>query len=214
MSPKLVFKHILTSLCLAAGILAIANVDSLLEEDDHAKQLTRARVKIARARLVRRLERSQEKIEAQGKGGVLRDSLAQDEFGELTPFAGLSTLYPLTHVIAKGIKSFERTTYRSPEYQGESGYDLVHYEIEHPDGEQSSIVAYLDRTLATAARNVGAPDPRVPVVMILEGRGEQSAYSLYRSGDLIEQTEIPVADSQDLVARRISASVPFMSVSR
>ncbi len=53
------------------------------------------------------------------------------------------------------MKHFERTVFRSPDYQGESGYDLVQYEIEHKDGKTSTILAYLDRPELIATRKCG-----------------------------------------------------------
>ncbi|NJM10268.1 MAG: hypothetical protein HC883_05255, partial [Bdellovibrionaceae bacterium] len=211
---KSLFKKSLTTVFVSAGVLAIANVESVVHQREHAQEFTRERIKMARIQLREKIDQAGKQAKPAGQADALLEFLAQDELGEAAPFVSLSTLDPLTHVIRAGIKHFERTTYRSPEYQGESGYDLVHYEIEHPEGLRSSIVAYLDRPLLTASRNVGSPDARVPVVMILEGRGEQSLYSLYRSGNLIEQADIETSDVAGLVAQRVSASVPFLSVSR
>lgn len=210
-----VIRRIMTSFFVAAAILAIANIDTFVHENDQNKQFTRERMRVAKDRLRQRLEVADRKMEKpRGLVNMLRDSLAQDEFNDVVPFATLSTLDPLTQVVQKGVRHFERTVFRSPDYQGESGYDLVQYDIEHADGKHSTILAYLDRPLLTASRNVGAPDARIPVIMILEARGEISLYSLYRSGDLVEQSEIPAADMSGLVAQRIALSIPFMSVSR
>lgn len=211
----LLLRRIMTSIVLSAGILAIANIDSVLHENNQGKQFARERMRAAKDRLRQRLEVADQKpSRPRGLENMLRDSLAQDEFNDILPFASLSTLDPLSLVMQKGVAHFDRTVFRSPDYQGESGYDLVQYDIEHPGGSRSVILAYLDRPLLTASRNVGAPDSRIPVVMILDAQGEQAAYSLYRAGNLIEQSQIPAGDMSGLVAQRIAQSLPFMSVSR
>jgi hypothetical protein len=37
---------------------------------------------------------------------------------------------------------------------------------------------------------------------------------LYRDGNLMEQTELSLADAQRLVAQKLNAGVPFFSVAR
>jgi hypothetical protein len=217
--PAALFRGMLTSLFVSSGILAIANVDRMLMDQGQSQELTREKVRLAKDRFRQRLEAVSDQAEKKpskprGLVNMLRDSLAQDEFHEELPFANLSTLDPLTRLFENGVAHFERTVFRSPDYQGESGYDLVQYDIEHPDGTHSAILAYLDRPQLTVSRNVGTADPRIPVVMILEAQGLESTYSLYRSGNLIERSQIPTSDVSALVAQRISLSIPFMSVSR
>lgn len=217
-----VVRRILTSIFLATGMLSIANIENSIFEKDQNESLARARIQMVKSRFHERLSEVEKSATKNAKKVAIenstvtefREALAQDEFGEFVPFAHLSTLDPLLNLVRKGVKRFERTTFRSPEYQGESGYDLVHYEVEHPNGARSSILAYLDRPLLTAQRNVGEPDSRVPVVMIMNENGAMSEYALYRAGHLVEQSQIPLADVSRLVAQRISQSLPFMSVSR
>jgi hypothetical protein len=210
-----VFRKMLTSFFVSAAILAIASIDTVVHENGRGPEFARERIKLAKDRLRQRLEIVEPKADRpRGLVNMLRDSLAQDEFGETLPFANLTTFDPLLKVLGHGVAHFDRTVFRSPDYQGEDGYDLVQYEIEHPDGKHSTILAYLDRPLLTVSHNVGAPDPRIPVVMVLESQGESSVYSLYRSGNLVEQSPIPTADVSGLVAQRISLSIPFLSVSR
>lgn len=217
--PAAILRGMLTSLFISSGILAIANVDSMLMDQGQSQEFSRKKVRLAKDRFRQRLEAVSQQAEQtpnkpRGLVNMLRDSLAQDEFHEVLPFANLSTLDPLTRLLGKGVVHFERTVFRSPDYQGESGYDLVQYDLEHTDGTHSAILAYLDRPGLTVSRNVGTADPRIPVVMILEAQGMESAYSLYRSGNLIEQSLIPSSDVSALVAQKISLSIPFMSVSR
>lgn len=205
-------QKILVSFFLSAGILALANVDTMMEERDHAQEFTRERVRRVKERLREKLL-----IKApikEGKGPELRESFTDDEFGESNPFAGLSTLDSLTSLFARGVSGFERSTYRSPDYHGESGYDLVHYEVKHPDGGVSTVLAFLDRPELTTPMGVGHVDNRVPVVMVMVQTGESTEYTLYRGGDLIESTHIPSSAIEGMVAQRIQASVLFLSVSR
>ena len=199
---------------LSAAILSIANIDSLMHEDNQGQKFARSQMKIAKDRLRQRLEVSVPKVKAGGLLNMMRDSLAQDELGETLPFAGLATLEPLNKVLQKGVKHFERTVYRSPDHRGESGYDVVQYDIEHVGGHRSTILAYLDRPLLTSSRDVGAEDTRIPIVVIVGGEGEKSAYTMYRSGHLLEQYSLDSGDASGLIAQRIAASVPFFSVAR
>lgn len=203
---------ILISCFVSAGVLSIANVDTMISEQEHAHEFTRERVRLVKERL-------REKLIAQapvkiGKGTELRESFTEDEFGEINPFAGLSTLDSLTSLFARGVSGYDRNTYRSPDYHGESGYDLVHYQVKHPDGGVSSVLAFLDRPELTTSLNVGSSEVRVPVVMVMVQKGERTEYTLYKGGNLIEQSQIPSSDIEGIVAQRVNASVPFLSVSR
>jgi hypothetical protein len=117
-------------------------------------------------------------------------------------------------LFAKGVKSFERTTFRSPNHQEASGYDLLEYQIEHPHGGKSIIMAYLERPVLTATHGVGGIDDRIPFVMVVTNKGEKTTFAYYRAGELVEQNDIPWNEAQSLVAQRLNASVPFLSVSR
>jgi hypothetical protein len=75
-------------------------------------------------------------------------------------------------------------------------------------------MAYLERPVLTATRGVGMIDERIPFVMVVTNEGEKTNYAYYRSGELVEQNNIPWAEAQSLVAQRLNASVPFLSVSR
>lgn len=209
-----VLKRIFASFCLFAGMLAITNLESLLQENSRSKESVREVNRLAKERLIERLKTPVATAHASTQSKALRESLAQDEFLDVNPFANLSSLDPLNALFAKGVKSFERSTYRSPDHQGESGYDLVHYEIQHNRGGRSVIVAYLERPMLTASRNVGAIDDRIPFVMVMVDKGASATYSYYRFGSLTEQIEIPWTDAQGLVAQRLNASIPFLSVSR
>lgn len=209
----LVSKRAAATLCLFAGMLAMTN-ESLMRSATNPQEVRLEQNRLAKERLLEKLKAPVATTKTQGQARSLRESLAQDEFGDTNPFAALADVEPINAVFAKGVKAFERTTYRSPDHQGESGYDLLQYEVEHPHGGKSIIVAYLERPVLTATRNVGALDERIPFVMVMSHEGEQAVYSYYRSGSLLEQNKISWAEAQGLVAQRLNASVPFLSVSR
>jgi hypothetical protein len=212
----LIMKRIGATMCLFAGMLAMTNtnIEGLLSSVN-PRGAKVAQIRKAKERLLEKLKTPVvAKAKSPEQAGALRDSLAQDEFGDMNPFADLANVEPLNALFAKGVKRFERTTYRSPNHQGESGYDLLEYQIEHPQGGQSIIMAYLERPVLTATRGVGMIDDRIPFVMVVTNEGEKTNYAYYRSGELVEQNNIPWAEAQGLVAQRLNASVPFLSVSR
>ncbi len=210
----LVMKRIFASFCLFTGMLAITNLETFLHQSTNGKEALREQNRLAKESLLERLKTPVATVKAQSQSRSLRESLAQDEFTEANPFASLASVDPLNAIFQKGVKEFERSTYRSPNHQGESGYDVVQYEIKHPKGGHSVIMAYLERPMLTASRNVGTLDERIPFVVVIVDKGELATYSYYRSGSLLEQSEIPWSEAQGLVAQRINASIPFLSVSR
>jgi hypothetical protein len=212
----LILKRIGATMCLFAGMLAMTNtnIEGLLSSLN-PKEAKIAQTRKAKERLLEKLNTpAVAKVKTPGQMGALRDSLAQDEFGDMNPFAELANVEPINALFAKGVKSFERTTYRSPNHRGESGYDLLEYQIEHPHGGHSIIMAYLERPVLTATRGVGMIDDRIPFVVIVTNEGDKTDYAYYRSGELVEQNNIPWTEAQGLVAQRLNASVPFLSVSR
>jgi len=209
-------KKILGTLAMSAGVLAIANMELIWQnyrasDRPESRINTQSKNPVAQKMNVALETRAQNFKPLQSE---LSRSLEQDELKDENPFAHLSNLEPLRLLMKKGVAKFHRDTYRSPDYQEESGYDLISYEIEHTDGGKSTILAYLEKPSASIWRNVGAPDQRVAYVVFLVAQGEKTFYSAFRAGDLIEQSELSIADAQNLVAKRLSESVPFLSVSR
>ncbi len=212
-------RKVFGSLCLSAGVLAIANVETIWQEYHRGA-----------------LQESHELINAHNKGwlpkgktelatrgttiykplqSALSRSLEQDELHEQNPFSHLSSLEPLQEIMKKGVAKFQRETFRSPAYQEESGYDMISYEIEHPDGSRSSILAYLERAdQAGPKRDIGAPDERIPFVVFMVASEKGSTYSYYRGDALVEQSGLTTTEAQAFVAQRLSSGVPFLSVSR
>lgn len=204
------------SLAVSVGVLAIANVEMFWQNYRAAEYLESNKVlhagRVNRKRVDLALQSTSENYKP--LQSALSQSLEQDEIKDENPFAHLSSMDPLRLVMKKGVAKFHRETFRSPGYQEESGYDLLSYEIEHTDGSQSTILAYLEKSESSLWRNVGAPDLRTVHVVFYIGGVGKSLYSFYKSGDLVEQAELTNAEAQTQVAQRLSQGVPFLSVSR
>ena len=150
MSSKILARaqKIFGSLCISAGVLAIANVETIWQEYHRGS-----------------FQESHELINAHGnrwlpnKPGIvaaapgttfkplqsaLSRSMEQDELHEQNPFAHLSSLEPLQEIMKKGVAKFQRETFRSPSYQEESGYDMISYEIVHADVALTRFVGVLE----------------------------------------------------------------------
>lgn len=207
-----VARHLLVSLCLSAGVLSVATIDSVFQEERHSGDLVKARIELSK-KILRRLNR-EHKHELDQKSLAFHDSIAADEIGDTNPFLALSTLDPITSILERGIRSFSREVFRSPDYHAETGYDLVHYEIQLNDGTRADLMAYLERSSLVAQKAVGTPDERTPFVVVLSRSGESVNYSYYRAGDLIENTQIPALEADSLLTQRLSQGIPFLSVAR
>jgi hypothetical protein len=207
-------RRVAGSLTLSAGILAIANVETIWQEYHHS-DYQETRTVLKNQRKVSHLTLSAATTaDFKPLQSNLSRSLEQDELKDENPFTHLSTLDPLQQIMFRGVAHFKRETFRSPDYQEESGYDLVAYEIEHTDGSKSSILAYLEKLDSTEARGVGMPDERVPFVVFVVANGESVSSSIFRGGALINQTDISPGEAEAMISHRLSLGVPFLSVSR
>lgn len=211
-------RRVIGSFCVSAAVLAIANVETIWQEYHRAeiqesgrdlRYVARWRPQKAKVSNLKLPEDVRNPQQTQ-----FNQSLKQDELNDENPFDHLGNLDPLKRIIALGIVKFRRETFRSPDYQQESGYDLLSYSVSQADGSHSTILAYLDRPELNTWHNVGAPDVRIPFVAIVIGGGEQSSYNLYRNGELIEQSLLPGIEAEAIVSHKLSQGVPFMSVSR
>lgn len=217
-------QKVLTSIALSAAIFAIATMDGLQKTNDidpksmmasgDASQQIDARSRFI-SRLGKNLKNAPEvneqirpsKGESSSRFDAFMSNLAQAELGDRNPFSELSTLAPFERLLAKGIKGFERAVFRSDKFVGEVGYDLIHYTIQQNDGSVSEILAYLDQSLALD----GSIEP---VVIALVSEDRVVHYSLFRNGLLTEEGNVDVNKASTMVAQRVEASVPFMSVAR
>lgn len=198
-------KKVAISFSLSAAVLSIANVDTIWEERAHRQDYEVVR-QVTRQKLHAHFKQASGEAKPESRLEQLRFVLAQDELGLRNPYAELSSLAPLTELLKKGVRDFTRQAFRSPQYKEEVGYDLVAYEIEHDDGARSRVLAYLEAPL-------GGGD-LVPVVVVMRASGEGARQALYRAGKLVEESDVTLLQAQNLVHQRLSAGIPFMSVSR
>jgi hypothetical protein len=194
----------LLSVVLAAGLLALIQVESPIEVVRGTQNTTR----FVQHNTWRQLYRST--VNKVGGGGVtpslppsskLRQIMEDDELAGQNPFEGLKSDGGFQHLFDKEISAFERQTLRSPSYREEAGYDLVHYEILYADGTMARLLAYVAET-------------NEPIVMVLTPNNEHNEYSLYRNGSLEEMTLVMPEEGDSLLAQRLESGIPFLSVSR
>jgi hypothetical protein len=206
-------QKIVGSIFVSAAVLAIANVETIWQ-GYHRDELREEAQTLAPKQIVPHIKLKAAVHGVKPLQSELSQTLEGDELKDANPYAELSTMDPLQQIMRRGVASYRRETYRSPDYQDEGGYDLVSYKIEHSDGSRSSILAYLEHPDGHQARNVGAPDQRIPFVIFMVSNGETSRYYFFRSGQLIEQSDLTQDEAQSLVSHRIGQGVPFFAVSR
>ncbi len=207
------------TISVSAGCLAIANVETIWQvhqSQDHQEQnrFLASRSSGGKKSPVKLAIPANEKVAYKPLQSALSRSLEEDELHDENPFAHLSTLEPLQKIMQKGVAHFHRETFRSPDYHEESGYDLLSYEIEHTDGSKSGVMAYLEKPEAGTSTAIGAPDTRMVFVVFMVANGASSNLSFYRSGELIQQSELSTSEVQTFIAHRLSEGIPFLSVSR
>lgn len=204
-------RRVFGSFLVSMAVLSIANIDTLWQEHIHRGDEEVVR-EATRHKLRTRLKEATEAAVAHHDPTPmerLRFALTQDELGDLSPFAKLTTLEPLTAMMKLGVAGFQRQAFRSPQYKDEVGYDLVEYEIEHPDKNKSYVLAYLEYPLTED--QAGKP---VPVVIVMKANKGAARQAFFRDGELVEEGDLTLAQVQALVAQKLNAGVPFFSVSR
>lgn len=188
-------RRVLVSLVMFAGLLAIANMESPIHEEDVSIESAR------KSPWLNNRASGQAIGSLEGKGAEsLRRALAQDEIYSQNPFETLTTADTLQKILDRGVVHFERETMRSNDYQDEHGYDLVHYQIEHPDSGLSHILAF--------------GQPNQLSVLLLTPAGEKVEYALFEDGTLNELFLIPNEEGDAKLAQRLSTSIPFLSVTQ
>ncbi len=214
-------------LSVMAAMLAIASIDTVwIDRSEIARHEVHELVRISESTW--RAKRPQK---ADALASVLDDqvvakkplqsalsrSLEHDELQEQNPFANLSSQDPLQAILRKGVSHLHRVTFRSPTYKEESGYDMISYEIEHPDRSRSSILAYLDKYSELSSEDTEASEDaveRLPFVAFMVSSGEVTEFSFYRGGNLVEQSDLTHAEAQAFVAQRLRDGIPFLNVAR
>jgi hypothetical protein len=139
----------------------------------------------------------------------LINSLKMDELNNRQVFNELSAVEPLVRVVTRGILSYERKTFRTPEYRKEAGYDLVTYEIYHPLGGVSKIMAYLDKPISDDETS------RIARVVVLTGQDGQTQGDLvqFEGKDLKSQASIPWLEGKNLFDREMLNASALMRAS-
>lgn len=145
----------------------------------------------------------------------LQSQMAQDDLGDSNPFSNLSTEVPFEDVYKAGVVRFERQALRSRTYRDESGYDLVHYEVELESGRKAHILAYLERTIESLGSS-GEPAmaAEIPVVVVAINTGADTNLSVYRDRILVESSAVSSGQADELLARRLKEGIPFLSVAQ
>lgn len=146
------------------------------------------------------------------KEKLLVQSLMDDEFDNGKPFLSLSSYYPLVALLGKGVRSYQRSTFRTQNYRGADSYDLVTYDVIHSDGTHSEIMAYNDKKADPDLNSRTLELPMKYVVFSLYESGQSRYYNLYRDNELEEHGSLELARATHLVADRVNGSVPFMAV--
>ena len=144
----------------------------------------------------------------------LLQAMMDDELGNESPYKGLSSQYPLALVLAKGVKSFNRNTYRTSSFNGDEGYDLVVYEVIHTDGTHSSFMAYFDKDNREVLEGEIEPQKKALYVVfnVFETK-HTSYYNRYKNGELEDHGSIELGAAMASVSQRVGGSIPFMAVS-
>lgn len=208
-----IVRSVLLFLITSAAMLAMTNVD--LSWYPVAMTVTNQPTAASKS-FWKRITEPKPMVEDTSATAQLKALLAQDDLADQNPFANLSSEDPFLKIYSAGVLRFERQTMRSRSYRDESGYDLVHYSIDQASGEKSHILVYLERTLESLESAESEPSihKEIPVILVTTTNGEDSEYSVYRDGALIESSAIPSSQAEGLMAQRLANSIPFLSVSR
>lgn len=143
---------------------------------------------------------------------LLLEAMMDDEIGTGSPFSNLSSFYPVALILSKGVKQYNRGTYRTSLFRGDEGYDLIVYEVIHDDGTHSSFMAYFDKeNRQELEENVGPEQKSLYVVFNVFETKQTSYYNRYKNGNLEDHGSVQMVAARAGVSQRVSASVPFMA---
>jgi hypothetical protein len=200
---RLAAKRALATLCVSAGLLSIANVDSAWREAEHQDKLELARFhKVVKSNQKRETVSSS----AETAGKELRELFETDEIFGVNPFSGLSDSEVIDRIASKSVKAFRRQSLRGPSYSGSFGYDVLLYEIEYKDREMVRLLAYTEREGLSGGHEL--------YVVIMENQNDEVLRSTFASGTLTASESIPLKDAEATVSKRLSSAVPLYTVAR
>lgn len=141
----------------------------------------------------------------------LLQRMQADEFDQGNPFLTLASVYPMALLLSRDVKSYSRGAYRSTQFLGGVGYDVVKYEVEDANGGLSFILAYKEKTAANQVA-IGARDRRPTFSLFIIPQDEtQVFYSLFQDGQLIENQAVPREQAVLQVTQRIEQSTPLLT---
>lgn len=141
----------------------------------------------------------------------LLDSLLGDEFSQGNPFDSLDNVYPFALMLQKGVRSFSRDAYRSPQFMGGLGYDVVKYEVVHPDQSRSFVLAYKDKT-APAQVAIGRKDSRPVFSLFMVPQDQDQVYmSLFENGRPVTNKVVSMESALAQITARVDSSTLLSS---
>lgn len=144
----------------------------------------------------------------------LLDAMLADVFYQTHPFISIN-METFTGIIEHGIVGFERTIFRTTENvkNWNSGYDMVRYEIQHPDGTVSIIDAF---------KRVEGP---YDIVMLQDGRplfhnffvsdgNGQMTISIYKNGAYQDGGQHPYEEGLGIARNFVDRSIANKGLTR
>lgn len=142
---------------------------------------------------------------------ALLERIEADEFDRGNPFAIIDQPYPLALILSRKIESYQRDAYRSSHFQGQMGYDVIKYEITHPDKSVSFILAYKERT-ASEQVAIGVKDSR-PIFSLFLVATDNGEYfmSSTEENKPSENRQLSKTEALARVSSRLESSTPLMT---
>lgn len=137
----------------------------------------------------------------------LTQMLAEDELDSQNPYSELSSPVPIQEIFAKGIRGFDRRTYRSPNYHETFGYDLVTYEVRH-EKSKSLILAH------TSNSGIEGVPTKTFVVFISPLSEGMVRWTQFEDQLLAYDRVMSEEEATTQMSSLIQSSIPFLSVSR
>ncbi|MBI5629454.1 MAG: hypothetical protein HY921_01070 [Elusimicrobia bacterium] len=153
-------------------------------------------------------ENGQKLIEAMETDSFIVLNPHDQEIGS-NPFYRLRTMEPIARILQRGIASITRTTYQSSQHAQawNVGYDMVRYEIVHPDGAKSFIDAFR-KSDNPYDHMMGGVDlrPTYHSILISDGNGQMTGY-LYKNGELEQNGAISLQEGLTMAESFVSLSM-------
>jgi hypothetical protein len=141
---------------------------------------------------------------------LVRD-MQSDEFAQGNPFYLLNNVYPMAMILEYGVKVYRRDVYRSHQFLGGAGYDVVRYQIEHPDGRTSHILAYKEKTGPNQIV-IGRGDARPTFSLFLVPQDQDNVFvNLYQDGQPVQNEIVESRLAVRQVAAKLGGATPLLS---